>query len=120
MADMQRADDFVLQFNGYVWTTAGAKFLVVPRNCQIIKVYTIDTVATTIVDDTLTFTNEAGVDLDDTHVIPFTGSAIGRVVSTHFRPNTKNSFAEGDAIEWDSSGGSTVGTGNLTIVCRPL
>jgi hypothetical protein len=121
MADMERADDFILTLPEYAYSTdATDAELVAPRACQIIKIYEVETVAATVADSAISVLNAAGTALDDTLTIPFTGSAIGDVNSVDFRPNTKNAFAIGDRMRISSDNGSTVGTGTFVIVCRVL
>ena len=120
MADMERADDFILQHQAYDTDVNTVHFLACPRALKIIKALFVETEAVTGADQVITFTNEGGDDLDEDLTIALTGAAVGRVTSQDFGDSSENQFAAGDAIEYVSAVAGTAGIGNMVLVCRPL
>ena len=93
-------------------------YLVIPFDCEIVKIYSVIQAAIATADETLTFYNNAGTALTSGAItIAYSGSAEGDVDSC--TPTNNNQFEAGDVVK------VTIGSENsntvrcdLTFICK--
>jgi hypothetical protein len=118
MADMERADDFVVVTEEIDHNAGDTRLFAIPRACRLVKAYGCKAGAFTGAS-TVTFSSSYGA-LADTLVIP-TGGAAGDIVELDVREEADNQFAEGSIFQFVLDGTpSAASLAAMTFVFRPL
>lgn len=121
MADMGRANEFVITTGGLDIGTAAADIfrMVAPRSFTVVKWYGIKNAATT--GAAVITLESSGGNVNSTMTVPTVGAA-DDIVEVDVRPlNDQNGFSEGSRLIIKTDGGAAGGDlVYFTLVCRPL